>query len=550
MIVNSGVGTPPWFFLTFGLRLIVLLIPGTLLAVSALGQSDPDLAALLTLGAVLEYVVVALLMAYHRRCSPPLDAIVLVCYLAALTWHYYSVMILPPTVAPWYLPMAQAVLIIVPLGIMAAYMLQNSGALVFHRAYQLARSLQARTRWPKDLEECRQLPEVKALRDAIQFEATPALQLLNDHRAEVRMCALGALEFRKRWRSGQAETVLFLLQHEEHPDLRAAAIGALANIEDQIIVQALAHSLRDPDPRVRSAAVMALFWNAEGRWLWMRAGVRRALSEPSLARDGPLLHEGQKLPPNAVDDLKAWCSEKGTLSVRSAKTLVMHYSRVLYERPEDTSATIAEIVTNVHAPPLLRIDLAQLLRDSKALSAPVLQQLLDTCNPAPLRLLGADGLLELGPHPFAVAGLRELARLPNRDLALSTATIVQHRLGVDLGLAPGQPLPSVNGSRAIEITRRLMAWAAQHDRIAKGPAVGTAVAIEMVPESQMVILAPDPAPRKANGDQPKLPREAVPHYTGRENGQHAPEQLSAEDDTLPRDLVNQYLANKMDQDVS
>jgi hypothetical protein len=41
--------------------------------------------------------------------------------------------------------------------------------------------------------------------------------------------------------------------------------------------------------------------------------------------------------------------------------------------------------------------------------------------------------------------------------------VVQRRLGVDLGIALGQPLPPLNSQRAIEITRRLMAWAAQGD---------------------------------------------------------------------------------------
>jgi hypothetical protein len=38
---------------------------------------------------------------------------------------------------------------------------------------------------------------------------------------------------------------------------------------------------------------------------------------------------------------------------------------------------------------------------------------------------------------------------------------VQRRLGIDLGLTLGQPLPPLNSTRAVDITRRLMTRAAQ-----------------------------------------------------------------------------------------
>jgi hypothetical protein len=60
----------------------------------------------------------------------------------------------------------------------------------------------------------------------------------------------------------------------------------------------------------------------------------------------------------------------------------------------------------------------------------------------------------------SVVALRDLARLPNREIALATADVVQRRLGVDLGLGLGQPLPPVHSRQAAEIVRRVMAWAA------------------------------------------------------------------------------------------
>ena len=66
-------------------------------------------------------------------------------------------------------------------------------------------------------------------------------------------------------------------------------------------------------------------------------------------------------------------------------------------------------------------------------------------------------------YPAAIAALRDVARLPNREIALATADIVQHRLGVDLGLAMGQSLPPVQSRQAADVTRRVMSWASQSE---------------------------------------------------------------------------------------
>jgi hypothetical protein len=64
----------------------------------------------------------------------------------------------------------------------------------------------------------------------------------------------------------------------------------------------------------------------------------------------------------------------------------------------------------------------------------------------------------------AVGALREVARLPNREIAISTAEVVQRRLGVDLGLNLGQPLPAIQSRQAAEVTRRVMTWAVQAEQ--------------------------------------------------------------------------------------
>lgn len=441
------------------LRLIVLLAPAALL-VGASFRVDEDAARWLGLGVAVQLMAAGVLMAFYRTWAPPVGPVVLVCYVIALCSFWASI---PRGLQDWYLHLVQALLVVAPLGIVAGYTLQQSGALLVQRARKLAKQIAERSNWPSDLQACKDLPEVKAFREAISFDATPALQLLDAKRPEVRLSALAALEFRKHWRVGQAETVLALLRREVIPEVRAAAVLALANIEDRMLVEVVAEHLRDADPRVRRATCDALFWSTERRWSWIRFAVRKALNDPQLRHEGTLIHEGQKLSPEAVNDLTAWAAEKGLIGLRSSQILGIHYACVLHEQPDATLPELARIVQDPHAAPLLRIELAKLLVGNQVMEHEMKEQLLDPANPAPLRLLVSENLLDGGPHVRAIVCLREIARLPNRELALATASVVQRCLGVDLGLALGQPLPPLNSPRAIDVTRRLMAWAAQPD---------------------------------------------------------------------------------------
>lgn len=438
------------------MRLLLWVAPAGLLIVASLREGG-DEARWLVLGVGVQALLVVVVMLARRTWAPSPDSILLVCYLTALAWVWFST---PRRQGDWFLHLVEAVLVVIPLGFVALYTLWQSGAPLYQRASKLARRLAARRRWPAELNACRDLSEVKAFREALQFDAGPALQLLNHPKPEVRVCALAALEFRQVWRAGQAELVLAHLQREEVPEVRAAAVSALANCDDRRAVELIADLLRDPDPGVRRAAADALFWDADRRWSWMRYGVRRALGEPALRHDGSLLREGQRLTPEGVDDLVAWAAEMGVLSLRSAQTLITHFARCLHERPEETLPHLLRLLGDPHAAPMLRIELASLLRQHKALEIPALERLLDTANPTPLRLLAAQTLLERGWHSGSEACLREIAHLPNRELALETAEVVQRHLGVDLGLALGQPLPALNSAKAIDVTRRLMAWAA------------------------------------------------------------------------------------------
>jgi hypothetical protein len=318
--------------------------------------------------------------------------------------------------------------------------------------------------WPSELSHCKSLPEVKAFRETLHIDATPALSLLMNSRPEVRVAALGALEFRQNWKRGQAELILSSAQAEPEPAVRAAAIMALANVDERALIEAAAEFLRDPAREVRKAATEALLWNCEQRWSWIRHIVRRALGDPAFQDDGPLRHDGQLLSDEAVTDLKAWAAEKGILGVRAAMTLGLHYSRALSERPDDKLIhTIKGQLADPHTPPALRMELAAVLRTCGELDRDCLIRMLDASNPAPLRVTAVDLLMTQDENYEALAALRDLARLPNREIALATADVVQRRLGVDMGLALGQPLPPIHTRQAAEVARRVMNWAAQHD---------------------------------------------------------------------------------------
>jgi len=329
---------------------------------------------------------------------------------------------------------------------------------------RLANSLAHRSDWPADLAACRMLPEVKALREALHEDATPALALLHHPRPEVLVAALAALEFRREWLPGQAEMVLNLAQRAEQPTVRAAAISALGNLDDRILVETLSEFLRDPAWEVRRAATEALLWDTETRWSWIRNAVRRALGDPALVEDGPLRYDGHLLKPEAVTDLTAWATEKGPLAIRAALTVGVHFSRALSERADPAVVNdLKQRLVNPHAPATLRMELAQLLRTHQELDRGLLESLLDRANPAPLRLLAAEILLGDERDPQALAALRDIARLPNREIALTAADLVQRRLGIDLGLAMGQPLPPLHSRQAAEVTRRVMMWAAEQE---------------------------------------------------------------------------------------
>lgn len=441
-------------------RFTILLLPSAILLVAVL--RDPGANKLvLWLGAAFQVAVCFLSFVSGGGWRQPLGPSVITLYLIALAWLWFG----EPR-EDWYTSLAKSVLLVVPLVVFGFQTLHESGAPALRRANWLAHRLAERKDWPSDFAGCRALPEVKALRAALGYDAAPALALLNDTRPELRVAALAALEFRKDWRPGQAELVMQVAQRAEQPLVRAAAVTALGNLDDRELVEMLAQFLHDTSREVRHAAAEALLWDTEKRWSWIRFSVRRILADPLFFNDGPLIAEGQLLTEEAVGDLTAWCAEKGTLSARAAQTLAAHYHRTLNERLDpDRLRILREQLADARTPAVLRLELGKLLQFFQELDQPLLEQLIEPSNPGSLRLIGCETLLadhvEGMPRDQAISTLRDLARLPNREIALATADVVQRRLGVDLGLGLGQPLPAVQSRQAAEITRRVMHWATQ-----------------------------------------------------------------------------------------
>jgi hypothetical protein len=461
--MNAGAvlksGAPPANLLVLGVRLGMLLLPMSLLFVGSLRTTGPA-SGLLAMGTAFQALACGLAVMGRQGWRQPIGPAIIMLYVIALSW----LLLAASGSKDWFLYLAQAVLLVVPLLLFGILCLRESGAPALRRARGLAARLAQRRDWPADLQACRLLPEVKALREALHVDASPALTLLTDPRPQVRVAALAALEFRQQWQPGQPEVVLQMAKLAHEPELRAVAVNALANLDDRPTLEALAEFLHDPARLVRQTVAEALLWRSEDHWPWIRLAVRRALADPVCQEDGPLHHEGSLLTADAVADLTAWATEKGLLALRAALTLGAHYHQVLSLRTGAPAlADIRRQLADVHSPPILRLELARVLHHFQQLDREMLLQLLDSSNPTPLRLVAVEALLSTGNSVEAVAALHDLARLPNREIALGIADLAQRRLGINFGLVRGEPLPTLHSHKAAEIARRVLAWANQQE---------------------------------------------------------------------------------------
>lgn len=464
-------------------RALVVGIPPIVLAMGAFVLPEAN-QTLYWVGAALVGALAAVLLPQPRLSTPATGLAVIAEYVIAQVWLWFCKVTYHQH---WYPHFALGLLLIVPLLIFAAVTLERSGAPALRRARIYSRRLLRRTDWPDDLSLCQTLPEVKGLRAAIQDDATPALALLNHSHVAIRAAGLAALAYRPTWGYGEAERVQAVGQRASEPPVRAAAIRALAGSRDPFIVETIAQALCDPSPDVRKAASEVLLWDGERRWSWVRFNVHAALADPTLRDDGPLPLGGVSLPAQAVNDLHEWTNEGGDLGVRAASTLVNYYTQVLNAKPdpESIAAGLRQRLLDPDAPTPFRVELAQMLAEHRLLDAATRTGLLAPDFPAPLRLVGAEASLTFGPDQAAESTLREIARRPNREIALAVAQIVQRRLGVDMGLDLHH-LPASHTRRAAEVTRRVMDWAAgESEKSSSEPAT-------MHPTSEWDLPSPEP----------------------------------------------------------
>lgn len=317
--VQPSVGT-----LTRIVRVVLLLLPMVLLLVADLRLGGLS-GWILGLGALFQAMGCSLALWTRGMGREPIGPALIMLYVIALSW----LLLAASGVNDPFVHVSQALLLVIPVFFFAVQCLRDSGATTMRRARQLSARLATRRDWPADLLECRLLPEVKALREALHIDATPALTLLANPSPAVRVAALAALEYRPSWRQGQPQVVLQLAQRAAEPEVRAAAVNALANVDDRLLVEPLAELMRDPVPLVRLVATEAMLWNSELRWPWIRHIVRQTLADPALQDDGPLRLVGPPLTPEILADLHAWTAEKGFLAQRAALTLGVHYGRLL-----------------------------------------------------------------------------------------------------------------------------------------------------------------------------------------------------------------------------
>jgi HEAT repeat protein len=472
----SGKGKSPVGLALQAARLVLLFLPCASLGLVSLRVHGGTSLILWAGTAVLGAGALLTLLSRQAGRDPGGPAVILLC-VVGVSWLLLGA----SGVVDWVLHLAEAVLLVVPLLFFARQCLRDSGAAAMRRARLLAARLAARKDWPADLQACKLMPEVKALRESLHVDASPALELLADSRPVLRVAALAALEFRPSWRPGQPQVVLQLAQRAPDPEVRAAAIFALANIDDRLVLEALAELMRDPSPLVRQTTAEALLWSTEQRWGWIRHALRGALGDPVGQADGALKIAANQLTPEAVADIHTWAGEKGIIALRAALTLGSYYSQVLAAGASlEMLQKMRQKLADPHTPAMVRLELARLLHQYHELDGDDLRKMLDPATPAPVRLIAVEALLGMGPCPQALAALHELARLPNRELALATAEVVQRRLGVDLGLPRGQGLPPVQSRAAAEVARRLLSWATQHDvagptSAQRDPASGRAV---------------------------------------------------------------------------
>ena len=171
--------------------------------------------------------------------------------MTAVAWLWFG-----DGINDWFTHLSKGFLIGVPILVFGYQTLVESGRPVMRRAHGLAQRLADRHDWPTDLSAVPHASRGEGVSRHAGIRRRPGPgDVAACTRMEVRVAALAALEFRKDWRPGQAELVMQIAQRSEEPAVRAAAVLALGNLEDRVMIETLAQFLNDPNREVRRAAV-------------------------------------------------------------------------------------------------------------------------------------------------------------------------------------------------------------------------------------------------------------------------------------------------------
>src|SRR5947207_3391157 len=124
---------PPGLLLRLG-RLSLLFLPVALLALAGTRVASSDAALLLWLGAAAQAVGCLFALWARQGGRESVGPVLIMLYVIALAWLLFGA----NRQSDWFLYVAQALLLVVPVGLFGVQCLRDSGATTMRRARQLA----------------------------------------------------------------------------------------------------------------------------------------------------------------------------------------------------------------------------------------------------------------------------------------------------------------------------------------------------------------------------------------------------------------------------
>ncbi len=449
-----------WRWVMKTIDLLVMLLP--LIMLCLIGVDQPSLSKWFMYGMICELVIIVLLVQSQGIQQASFRRSTLVPYLISLSLIWIIEKNENPVWKMETFHFYQGILMLIPLTLLTIQELSFASYRSIIQAHRLLHRIANREEWPSTLSECKNIPEVQAVREEVRDDPSLVLMLLIHPKDQVKIAALAILQYRKDWNKAHAEWVLNCARYSQDPYIRATALTALANINHSSIIQAMMYYLRDPSSEVRRAAAASLLWDGRKRWLIIRNAIRSYLSDPRQSSDGilPCFHE---LSDAAINDLTIWSGEAGVIGRNSTAALVAYYNMII--REEESSYLIDHMCKRImdgSIPAVIRVELASMLTSRNLLPIQNCYRLIEDQQPTPLRIMAAEQILLQGINENVLRILRELALQPNRHIAVKIASVVQRCIHVDMGLTLGAPLPDARSRQAADVARRVAEWANQN----------------------------------------------------------------------------------------